>query len=354
MVLASKLQAPFPWFGGKSFVVDPVWERFGQVQNYVEPFFGSGAMLLGSPVDDDRTETINDLDGMVANFWRAIHAAPDEVAEWADWPVNESDLHPRHCWLVEQKANLSERLMGDPEYYDTKIAGWWVWGICSWIGSGWCSGNGPWVRECVDGKWQLVHLGNKGRGVKRQLVHLNRGRGVDRKRVHLGDKGRGVNRKRVHLSRGQGVNRKRVGLFEWFSALSDRLRRVRVCCGDWSRVCGPTPTVKMGTTAVFLDPPYSEEVGRRSELYSEENMTVAHEVRRWALEWGSDKRMRIALCGYEGEHDMPGWECFEWKAHGGYGSEAKEESEAIGRNNSKRERIWFSPNCLSSRQARLL
>ena len=313
MVLASKLQAPFPWFGGKSIVVDPVWERFGQVQNYVEPFFGSGAMLLGSPVDDDRTETINDLDGMVANFWRAIHAAPDEVAEWADWPVNESDLHPRHCWLVEQKANLSERLMGDPEYYDTKIAGWWVWGICSWIGSGWCSGNGPWVRECVDGKWQLVHLGNKG----------------------------------------QGVNRQRVGLFEWFSALSDRLRRVRVCCGDWSRVCGPTPTVIMGTTAVFLDPPYSEEAGR-SELYSEENMTVAHEVRRWALEWGSDKRMRIALCGYEGEHDMPGWECFEWKAHGGYGHLAKEESEAIGRNNSKRERIWFSPNCLSSRQARLL
>jgi site-specific DNA-adenine methylase len=37
------LKAPFPWFGGKSKVAPIVWERFGDVQNYVEPFFGSGA-----------------------------------------------------------------------------------------------------------------------------------------------------------------------------------------------------------------------------------------------------------------------------------------------------------------------
>ena len=36
------------------------------------------------------------------------------------------------------------KLMGDPDYYDAKIAGWWLWGICQWIGSGWCSGQGPW------------------------------------------------------------------------------------------------------------------------------------------------------------------------------------------------------------------
>ena len=36
------MKAPFPWFGGKSKVSSIVWERFGDVQNYVEPFFGSG------------------------------------------------------------------------------------------------------------------------------------------------------------------------------------------------------------------------------------------------------------------------------------------------------------------------
>ena len=45
----SALRAPFPWFGGKRRVAPEVWERFGDVPNYVEPFFGSGAVLLGRP-----------------------------------------------------------------------------------------------------------------------------------------------------------------------------------------------------------------------------------------------------------------------------------------------------------------
>jgi len=74
-------------------------------------------------------------------------------------------------------------------------------------------------------------------------------------------------------------------------------------------------------------------------------MTTADAVRAWALEWGSDPRMRIALCGYESEHDMPpDWECVAWKARGGYGSQGGEDGR--GRENSGRERIWFSPACL--------
>ena len=60
------LTAPFPWFGGKSRVADIVWDRFGDVANYVEPFFGSGAVLLARP-HPPRIETVNDLDCMVAN-----------------------------------------------------------------------------------------------------------------------------------------------------------------------------------------------------------------------------------------------------------------------------------------------
>lgn len=44
------LRAPFPWFGGKRKVAEEVWRRFGRVENYVEPFFGSGAVLLGRPM----------------------------------------------------------------------------------------------------------------------------------------------------------------------------------------------------------------------------------------------------------------------------------------------------------------
>lgn len=134
---APALKAPFPWFGGKSRVSHLVWNAFGDVANYVEPFAGSLAVLLGRP-HAPRIETVNDLDCYLANFWRAVQYAPEEVARWADWPVNEIDLHARHRWLVAQ-SEFRERMRADPEYFDARVAGWWVWGICQWIGGGWCS-----------------------------------------------------------------------------------------------------------------------------------------------------------------------------------------------------------------------
>lgn len=296
--------------------------------NYVEPFFGSGAVLLQRPKPFDGTETVNDLDGMVANYWRATQADPDAVAHHADWPVNENDLHARHIWLVNRKAELQARLEGDADYYDVRAAGWWLWGICSWIGSGWCSGNGPW--QSVDG----------------QLVHLGAGPGVSRQLVHLGDAGRGVNRKLDDDTCEEWSEHLRTMMRQ----LRDRLRRVRVCCGDWSRVCGPAPTERLGLTAVFLDPPYSTETGRDMTIYAEDSGTVAHDVREWALAHGNDPLYRIALCGYEGEHDLPGWDALAWKANGGYGSQG----EGRGRANAHREVVWFSPHCLGARQPRLL
>ena len=331
-----------------------MWARFGAVNNYVEPFFGSGAVLLGRPAPSGN-ETINDLDGYVANFWRAVKHAPDETAEWADNPVNENDLHARHVWLLQRREDLRARLEGDPEYFDAQIAGWWVWGICCWIGSGFCSGNGPWW---VNDDRQLVHLGDNGQGVNRQLVHLgDNGRGVNRKLVHLGNNGQGVNRQLVHLgNNGRGVNRKLVHLGDngqgdapetrlgdWFMALSERLRSVRVCSGEWSRVCGPSVTFKHGLTGVFLDPPYADTAERQSDLYREDSEDVAHAVREWAIANGDNPLLRIAICGYDGEHDMPkSWAVHEWSAGSGFGGQAK-----VRTGNGKRERIWFSPHCLT-------
>jgi len=144
---------------------------------------------------------------------------------------------------------------------------------------------------------------------------------------------------------GQGVTGHKAVLSEWFSQLSDRLGRVRVCCGDWKRVCGPTPTVKQGLTAVFLDPPYADTANRDPELYRCDSESVAHDVRDWAIEHGDDSRIRIALCGYEDEHSMPGaWTCIPWKNRKGYASQKRCPGEHSI--NSHRERIWFSPHCL--------
>jgi len=75
----SALRAPFPYFGGKRRAASLVWEALGNVDHYVEPFCGSAAVLLARP-HVGRCETINDRDGMVANFWRAVRSQPDAVA----------------------------------------------------------------------------------------------------------------------------------------------------------------------------------------------------------------------------------------------------------------------------------
>lgn len=329
------LRAPFPYFGGKSAVADVVWRAIGaDVKNYVEPFAGSLAVLLARPGGAGHTETVNDADGLLANFWRALASAPDAVAGHADWPVNEVDLHARHLWLVGERERITERLMGDPEWFDAKAAGWWVWGLCCWIGRGWCSGNGLWM------------------SVNGVLTRAEGENGVVRQLPHLGSAGQGVSRRRPHLFRGEGINRSHGGgersawLRGYMRGLAYRLHRVRVCCGDWSRVTGPSVTHRHGPTGVFLDPPYADTAGRDKNIYTIDCLRVAHVVREWAIAEGENPLMRIVLAGYEGEHDMPpSWRVHAWKTRGGMANLSDDETR--GKENRGKERLWFSPHCLT-------
>lgn len=286
------LRAPFPWFGGKALAAELIWSRFGTVQNYVEPFFGSGAVLLNAP-DLNMTACVNDLDGFICNFWRAIKAYPEAAAAAANWPVSEIDLHARHQYLVDHRAEFTAKLKADPEWFDAKIAGWWAWGCCCWIGRGWCK-----ERERV--VWQqLPHLGNAGRGVNKSP---------------------------------SGVLRN-IFLSEWFQHLSVKLDRTRVTCGDWERICSAGTITRFGLCSVLLDPPY----GTTDAVYAMDSDTVAARVQEWCLKNGDNPLLRIALCGHAGQHEVleaHGWTCEEWRGKGGY------------QGADDRERIWFSPHCV--------
>lgn len=390
-----KLRAPFPWFGGKSRAAPLVWPRFGEVHNYIEPFAGSLAVLLQRP-HDPRVETVNDLDCYLANFWRALQHDPDGLAYYADQPINEADLHARHRWLVQTARERAERVMTDPDFYDVRIAGEWVWGQCLWIGSGWCQvpgasrgragegvaqarrpqltgdqgviskhANGANSERIVDwnvrpdlstsngrgGVLGAVALSdeNPSGGRKRPNIVHDHGKSVHRRWQGGGERGGGSGVHAVGLTRQKpqlsgdgsgnagGCLSPTVGLYDYLRELGARLRRVRVCCGDWRRVLTPSVTTYIGTTAVFLDPPYAQDL--RERCYSEDH-NISADVRTWALEHGDDLQMRIALCGYAGEHEMPDtWSVVQWKAHGGYSRSER------GKANRERERIWFSPHC---------
>ena len=340
----ARLRAPFPYFGGKTGAIEQVWAAIGSVQNYVEPFAGSAAMLLGAP-DDDRIETINDADGFVANFWRAVAHDPEGVAHAADWPVNEVDLFARHSWLVRQQPELMRQLEASPKYYCSEMAGWWCWGLCAWIGSGWCSGMGPWVHT-----GERIERLSDGAGINRQLPHLgNAGQGVNRKLPHLGDAGKGINRQLPHLGdAGKGINRVTAGdrssfIHDWMQALSARLRDVRVCCGDWERVVKDSVTHRNGLTGVFLDPPYTK--GAMNYAAGGVGGDLANDVQAWCAVNGANDKLRIVLCGHSGEHDdllALGWHHREWqsKCGGGYSKTKSAQTNAAS------ETLWCSPACV--------
>jgi len=74
---------------------------------------------------------------------------------------------------------------------------------------------------------------------------------------------------------------------------------------------------------------------------------VALAACRWALAHGDDPRLRICLCGYEGDHKMPkSWTAVRWKAHGGMSGTYKGRGLGRAQKNRFREILWFSPHCL--------
>ena len=395
MSLTNLEKTPWPWFGGKADAAPIVWEALGDVAHYSEPFAGSLAVLLRRPHPCNRTyysETVNDMDGLLCNAWRSMQMAPDAMADAASWPVCEADVHARHLALLRWRESRSlERLMADPLYHDPVMAGWWAWGQSCWIGSGWCSGSGPWIVG-DDGTIRRRPKAQKRPGVSRKRPHIaDNGRGVNhagtrepgvsRKRPHIADDGMGVNRpqarepgvwrQRPHIANnGMGVNHAGtrepgVGdyhpmtmpeLRRWFRFLSARLRHVRVLNGDWKRACtsGAVLTLPVrsgkGPAGVFLDPPYLVDNNRRADLYTHDNGdTVAMDVQRWCVEWGTRENVRIVLAGYEGEHNIlherHGWRCVPWYKSGflkgGMGNVA-----GSGGGQQTRERLWMSPACV--------
>jgi DNA adenine methylase len=292
------LKAPFPYFGGKSRVAHIIWSHFGNVANYVEPFAGSLAVLLARP-DAPTRETVNDFDCYLANFWRAVKMDPDAVAKYADYPVSEADLIATNNTLVRERAEFSERFRADIDFYDARTAGWWVWGISQWIGAGFCD-----------------------KKVGKKLPHLGSGQGIHALGYRYG-------------------NSILENIQTRFRKLHDRLRNVQVMCGDWTQAIAGALTFGHGITGVMLDPPYSAK--EHTVKYAGDTGDIAGDVCRWAVENGNNPLLRIALCGYEGEHQFPDdWECFAWKASGGYANQGQ----GKGRENARRERIWFSPACL--------
>jgi hypothetical protein len=277
------LTAPFPWFGGKRTIADEVWTRFGTPTQYIEPFCGSAAMLLGA-TKPASLEVIGDQNFYVANFWRCVKFQPSWTAAWADYPVSHVDLDARHRWLTDptRTAHLIASL-ADPEWIgDAQMAGWWVWGQCCWIGSGWCDTS------------QIPHVSDAGRGVQSKIPHVGN-----------------------------------AGLAQWVSTLAARLAKVRIIHGDWSRCLNHH--YGGDDTAIFFDPPYRDY----ESLYAAKgHEATADAVADWCRYY--DGGAKIALCGHAGDYELPTWTQWAW---------SRGRLTYNGGKTTDEEVIWFSPSC---------
>ena len=275
-------------------VADLVWEALGNVTNYIEPFAGSAAVLLARPAPFNGTETINDANGYIANFWRAVSQDPDTVARHADHPVLENDLHARHRWLWERRDQLRARLEADPDWCDPKIAGWWVWGMGTFFTGAWCVDI---PRRCKP----MCTGGNHGNGVHAMT-------------------------RDVH---------------QQMRDLQARLRRVRVLCGDFTRALTPVVVQNArpnGVTGIFLDPPYTHE-GRDGRCYGkDDDPDVFDKVIEWTTA-NATPTVRIIVAGYDSRPMPEGWREVSWEGHGGHNRRGNNE-------NKSRERLWLSPHCV--------
>jgi DNA adenine methylase len=308
------MRTPFPFAGSKWSQGHELWRRFGDPDHFIDPFCGSCSVLLTRPWPSiqGKSELINDRWGFITNFWRAVKDRPELVAKHCLDMPNEIDVYARHAWLLAQEGKLEESLRADPHHYDAKIAGWFCWGASLWLLHGWCMGYNH------DPQSRVVESdATRHKGIFRKKLHLHRGRGIQRQQL-------------TEVARSRTED-----LLAYFKELGQRMERVDVLCGDWSRCVTESLLKRRGSTAILLDPPYSTKV-RKSGLYRHDGgPDLSRRVREWAILHGENPRLRLAFCGLADEHPMPtAWGVLPWSNAGG----------AKGRRNM--ERIWFSPHCL--------
>ena len=302
------MTAPFPYHGGKGLWAADIWDRFSRADVYAEPFAGSLAVLLAAPTPA-RREVVCDSDGHICNFWRAVQHDPEAVARHADYPTIHQDLTARHTWLRRWGAEHSERLSSDPEFFDSRAAGWWVWGISLWIGGGWCDDSSDKRPKAVGNRLGTAY----GVAAQRDQIPAAVGNAIA---------GMGVSAQRDRVPQVTGrigchPGERKLDLIAWFTALQDRLKRVIVLNRDWRSAVTPsllvdTPTGpgEAATRCVLLDPPYRTD-RRKATLYSSDAAGTSDDAAvasyAWALKHGD--RYRIAYCCHADDFEVPdGWE----------------------------------------------
>jgi len=96
--------------GAKWSLAEQIISRFPPHHSYLEPFFGSGAVLFNKPRSN--IETVNDLDGAVVNLFQCIREDPERLAREVYFTPYSRAVH---------MASYQEGIPEDPFAYAAKF-----------------------------------------------------------------------------------------------------------------------------------------------------------------------------------------------------------------------------------------
>ncbi len=96
--------------GSKWNIAEKLVGLIPEHHSYVEPYFGSGAVLFRKPVSD--IETVNDLDGDVANLFRCIQQDPERLARLVMTTPYSRELYDRQFEPGDSFASRYQRAAG--------------------------------------------------------------------------------------------------------------------------------------------------------------------------------------------------------------------------------------------------
>jgi site-specific DNA-adenine methylase len=283
----------FPYIGKKLLIAKKIWRLFGNVDIYIEPLCGSSSVFLGRPTrKNNAIEIINDNNGLVANFWRAMKYDAQGVAQLCDEPMSELDYHARWKYIKDRATpELVELLNSDPEFYDTKIAGYW----------GYCMNS------------SIMNHTSKLTTNAKNPPKMNSKPALGKRNLSSEDSTR---------------------IQQSSAAIQARIRKTRIACGDWKRVLTPNITqnsVGDKSVGIYFDPPYLN----KEHLYNSK-ADISGDVRKWCIE-NYCERFKIIISGYEKEHD-------ELLKYGWHKKLGKSVMSGMMSRRKNLERLWCSPN----------
>lgn len=87
------MNAVIKYPGAKWALADWIISRFPGHHSYLEPFFGSGAVLFRKPRSN--IETVNDLDGDIVNLFCQIREEPEQLARLIRWTPYARKVYDR-------------------------------------------------------------------------------------------------------------------------------------------------------------------------------------------------------------------------------------------------------------------